>query len=126
MFPPKRKSQNKKDETISAIVPSTSNTAITSDPPNPSAATSNRPSSFSSSSSRRSTASSSNGDTHREQSKLVFHCQLAHGSPTGLISGFSNVRELYQKISDCFEIPVATVRKYLKLNFKTKRFAFFS
>ncbi|KAF7414686.1 hypothetical protein HZH68_003175 [Vespula germanica] len=39
------------------------------------------------------------------QSPLVFHCQLAHGSPTGLISGFSNVRELYQKIAECYDIP---------------------
>lgn len=37
---------------------------------------------------------------------LVFHCQLAHGSPTGLISGFSNVRELYQKIAECYELPM--------------------
>jgi len=37
--------------------------------------------------------------------KLVFHCQQAQGSPTGLISGFSNVRELYQKIAECYEFP---------------------
>ncbi|XP_015180252.1 PREDICTED: PDZ domain-containing protein GIPC3 [Polistes dominula] len=43
------------------------------------------------------------------QSSLVFHCQLAHGSPTGLISGFSNVRELYQKIAECYEIPVEEI-----------------
>lgn len=36
---------------------------------------------------------------------LVFHCQQAHGSPTGLISGFSTVRELYQKISECYDFP---------------------
>ncbi|CAF0779343.1 unnamed protein product [Brachionus calyciflorus] len=36
--------------------------------------------------------------------KLVFHCQLAHGSPTGLISGFSNVKELYCKIAECYDI----------------------
>jgi hypothetical protein len=36
--------------------------------------------------------------------KLVFHCQLAHGSPTGLISGFTNVKELYHKIAECYEI----------------------
>lgn len=48
---------------------------------------------------------------YRDDSKLVFHCQLAHGSPTGLISGFGNVKELYQKIADCFEIPVQTVRE---------------
>ncbi|CAF0762088.1 unnamed protein product [Didymodactylos carnosus] len=44
-----------------------------------------------------------------EKPKLVFHCQLAHGSPTGLISGFTNVKELYQKIAECFEIPVTTI-----------------
>ncbi|CAD7077763.1 unnamed protein product [Hermetia illucens] len=38
--------------------------------------------------------------------QLVFHCQLAHGSPTGLITGFSSVRELYQKIAECYEFPV--------------------
>jgi len=37
--------------------------------------------------------------------KLVFHCQQAQGSPTGLISGFANVRELYQKIAECYEFP---------------------
>ncbi|XP_031830906.2 PDZ domain-containing protein GIPC-like protein kermit isoform X2 [Nomia melanderi] len=40
---------------------------------------------------------------------LIFHCQLAHGSPTGLISGFSNVRELYQKIAECYDIPVEEI-----------------
>lgn len=40
---------------------------------------------------------------------LVFHCQLAHGSPTGLISGFSNVRELYQKIAECYDLPAGEV-----------------
>lgn len=43
--------------------------------------------------------------TQVDKRQLVFHCQLAHGSPTGLISGFSNVRELYQKIAECYEIP---------------------
>lgn len=41
--------------------------------------------------------------------QLVFHCQLAHGSPTGLISGFANVRELYQKIAEYFEFPAGEV-----------------
>ena len=36
--------------------------------------------------------------------KLVFHCQQAHGSPTGVISGFTNVKELYQKIADCYDM----------------------
>lgn len=40
---------------------------------------------------------------------LIFHCQLAHGSPTGLISGFGNVRELYQKIAECYDLLVEEV-----------------
>jgi len=36
--------------------------------------------------------------------KLVFHCQQAHGSPTGVISEFTNVKELYQKIAECYDI----------------------
>lgn len=39
------------------------------------------------------------------KSQLVFHCQQAHGSPLGLISGFSNVKELYQKIAECYDFP---------------------
>ncbi|KAF5298114.1 hypothetical protein FQA39_LY02538 [Lamprigera yunnana] len=41
--------------------------------------------------------------------QLVFHCQLAHGSPTGLISGFSNVKELYQKIGEYFEFSPSEI-----------------
>lgn len=41
--------------------------------------------------------------------KLVFHCQLAHGSPTGLISGFTNVKELYHKIAECYEIQAKEI-----------------
>lgn len=37
--------------------------------------------------------------------RLAFRCQLAHGSSTGQISGFSNVRELYQKIAECYDLP---------------------
>jgi len=130
LFPPKRKSQTKKDDPINGIIPSTSDTTATttSSSANTSSSavpSSSRPASFSSSSSRRSAASSSNGDTRSEPPKLVFHCQLAHGSPTGLISGFSNVRELYQKIADCFEIPVATVNKFL-LKIEKKFFILFS
>jgi hypothetical protein len=36
--------------------------------------------------------------------KLVFHCQQAHGSPTGVISEFTNVKELYEKIAECYDI----------------------
>ncbi|KAK5884874.1 hypothetical protein CesoFtcFv8_018647 [Champsocephalus esox] len=41
--------------------------------------------------------------------RLIFHTQLAHGSPTGRIEGFSNVRELYAKIGEAFGIPPAEV-----------------
>ena len=34
--------------------------------------------------------------------ELLFHCQLAHGSATMQIKDFSNVKELYQKISAAF------------------------
>lgn len=128
IFPPKRKAQNKKDENVPNFVSSASNssssaaaTTTASADPQPSTTapgalppppfSTHRHSSYSSANSRRSNASSSNGDTHREPPKLIFHCQLAHGSPTGLISGFSNVKELYQKIADCFEIPATTVRE---------------
>ncbi|CAH8586062.1 unnamed protein product [Schistosoma intercalatum] len=33
-----------------------------------------------------------------------FYCQLAHGSPTGIIHGFKTVRQLHTKISECFDI----------------------
>ncbi|XP_066552428.1 PDZ domain-containing protein GIPC3 [Amia ocellicauda] len=36
--------------------------------------------------------------------RLVFHTQLAHGSPTGRIQGFTNVKELYAKIAEVFNI----------------------
>ena len=36
--------------------------------------------------------------------RLMFHCQLAQGSPTGIISGFTNVKELYQKIAKCYDM----------------------
>ena len=36
--------------------------------------------------------------------KFVFYCQLAHGSPTGKVEGFTNVKELYQKIAEVFKL----------------------
>lgn len=45
-----------------------------------------------------------------KQPKLVFHCQQAHGSPTGLISGFTNVKELYEKIAECYDLQSSEVR----------------
>lgn len=48
--------------------------------------------------------------------KLVFHCQQAQGSPTGIISGFTNIKELYQKISECYDFPVSDVSFHDILN----------
>lgn len=48
-----------------------------------------------------------------QRPKLVFHTQLAHGSPTGRIEGFSNVKELYVKIAEAFKIMPAEVRSHL-------------
>lgn len=42
--------------------------------------------------------------------RLVFHTQLAHGSPTGRIEGFTNVKELYVKIAEVFGISPTEVR----------------
>ncbi|KAF5897818.1 PDZ domain-containing protein GIPC2, partial [Clarias magur] len=41
--------------------------------------------------------------------KLVFHTQLAHGSPTGRIEGFSNVKELYGKIAEAFNLSASEI-----------------
>lgn len=41
--------------------------------------------------------------------KLVFHTQLAHGSPTGRIEGFANVKELYSKIAEAFNLSMDEV-----------------
>jgi len=45
-------------------------------------------------------------EQHIPRPQLIFHCQLAHGSPTGLITGFASVKELYQKIAECYDFPV--------------------
>lgn len=47
--------------------------------------------------------------------KYSFHCQLAHGSPTGIISGFSNVKQLYEKIGECYDIDPSEVRYCTKI-----------
>ena len=41
--------------------------------------------------------------------ELLFHCQLAHGSATREIKDFSNVKELYSRIADCFSIAATDV-----------------
>jgi hypothetical protein len=54
-------------------------------------------------------APATSSPTKDDKPKLIFNCQLAHGSHTGLISGFSNVKELYGKIAECFEIATPEV-----------------
>ena len=44
-----------------------------------------------------------------DQIDMVFHCQLAHGSPTKQIRDFTNVKQLYESIAKAFGIPTADV-----------------
>lgn len=46
------------------------------------------------------------GGVNVTKPSLVFNCQLAHGSPTGFITGFASVKELYQKISECYDFSM--------------------
>lgn len=50
-----------------------------------------------------------------QRPKLVFHTQLAHGSPTGRIEGFTNVKELYAKIAEAFKISSSEVSSYVEM-----------
>jgi hypothetical protein len=45
--------------------------------------------------------------------KFIFYCQLAHGSPTCEIQGFTNVKELYAKISESFKIDLNKVHNFM-------------
>lgn len=54
--------------------------------------------------------------------KLVFHTQLAHGSATGRIDGFTNVKELYTKIAEAFKMSPPEVSSYVE----TKRWVIIS
>ncbi|XP_003411170.1 PDZ domain-containing protein GIPC2 [Loxodonta africana] len=47
--------------------------------------------------------------------RLVFHTQLAHGSATGRVEGFSSIQELYVKIAGAFEISPSEIL-YCTLN----------
>ncbi|KAM6065973.1 PDZ domain-containing protein GIPC2 isoform 1-T1 [Chlamydotis macqueenii] len=42
-------------------------------------------------------------------SRLQFHTQLAHGSPTGRVEGFGSARELYARIAEAFRIHPAEI-----------------
>jgi hypothetical protein len=48
---------------------------------------------------------------------ILFHCQLAHGGPVGIISGFRNIRDLYRKIAECYDIKPSEVRTAHNVNY---------
>lgn len=50
-----------------------------------------------------------------EQFDMVFHCQLAHGSPTRQVRDFTNVKQLYESIAKAFTIPTNDIL-YCTLN----------
>uniref|UniRef100_A0A182SJG2 GIPC1-3 GH1 domain-containing protein n=1 Tax=Anopheles maculatus TaxID=74869 RepID=A0A182SJG2_9DIPT len=52
------------------------------------------------------------GESTVTKPQLVFNCQLAHGSPTGFITGFASVKELYQKIAECYDFSMDEKYKY--------------
>lgn len=52
---------------------------------------------------------SSGAASQVQRPQLVFHCQKAQGSPTGIISGFSNVKELYQKIAEVYDDEMSNI-----------------
>lgn len=52
--------------------------------------------------------------THSQTPKLIFQCQLAEGSHTAQVSGFSSIKELYERIGENFNIPASDV-SYLAL-----------
>ncbi|XP_047443576.1 PDZ domain-containing protein GIPC3 isoform X2 [Mugil cephalus] len=49
------------------------------------------------------------GPPEYSRPRLIFHTQLAHGSPTGRIHGFTNVKELYAKIAEVFNISPSEI-----------------
>lgn len=67
-------------------------------------AVTNKPAMENSTTANGSSTPSPNVQEPRPRPKLVFHCQQAHGSPTGVISGFTNVKELYQKIAESYDM----------------------
>ncbi len=50
-----------------------------------------------------------------EQFDMVFHCQLAHGSPTRQIRDFTNVKQLYESIAKAFGIKTTDVRSFFAI-----------
>lgn len=53
--------------------------------------------------------------TPADQFDMVFHCQLAHGSPTKQIRDFTNVKQLYESMAKAFGISTSEIL-YCTLN----------
>jgi len=54
-------------------------------------------------------------EKHQQATKLTFHAQLAHGSPTAKLDAFTNLKELYKSISTAFNISLEEIL-YCTLN----------
>ena len=67
-----------------------------------------------------------NTEAQQLAKRLIFHAQLAHGSPTGKIENFSNVKELYQRIADVFSILPSEVCTVYAVVLKRHFLHFFS
>lgn len=52
---------------------------------------------------------SSEPQSQQQRPRLTFHCQQAQGSPVGIISGFTNVKELYKKIAACYDFEASQI-----------------
>lgn len=50
-----------------------------------------------------------------EQFDMVFHCQLAHGSPTRQVRDFTNVKQLYESIAKAFGIATEDVSCFVHI-----------
>lgn len=60
-------------------------------------------------------AAPAGGAAPAETFDMVFHAQLAHGSPTRQVRDFTNVKQLYESIAKAFSIPTADIL-YCTLN----------
>lgn len=60
-------------------------------------------------------AAPSGASAPAEQFDMVFHCQLAHGSPTKQVSDFTNVKQLYEAIAKAFGLATSEIL-YCTLN----------
>ena len=122
-FPGSKKKSKEDHSNLTESASSGANSKTNSPEKSKSKPSTNVISSNSNSSVNNNNSSSSNLDDVNKP-KLIFHCQLAHGSPTGLISGFTNVKELYNKIAECYEIQPTDVRIFVLFRLISSPFIF--